>query len=162
MNVTINQDRLWQRLTDMAAIGATPAGGCNRQALSDEDFAGRALFETWCEAAGCSIRRDAIGNVFARRPGRMSTAAPVMSGSHLDTQPTGGKYDGVYGVLATLEVVESLNDHNIETDHPIDIVVWTNEEGSRFDCAMMGSAVWGGSLTLDAAYALTPSRSVSA
>ncbi len=161
MNLTINPTRLWQRLNDMAAIGATPAGGCNRQALSDEDYAGRQLFEAWCRAAGCEVRRDAVGNVFARRPGRDAGAAPVMSGSHLDTQPTGGKYDGVYGVLATLEVVETLNDHALETDHPIDIVVWTNEEGSRFDCAMMGSAVWSGGLALEAAYALEDLNGVS-
>lgn len=144
MTVSINESRLWQRLMDMAAIGATPAGGCNRQALSDLDFAGRRLFEDWCVQAGCTIERDAIGNVFARRPGKNSALAPVMSGSHLDTQPTGGKFDGVYGVLAALEVVETLNDQQIETDHPIDVVVWTNEEGSRFDCAMMGSVVWSG------------------
>ena len=133
---------------DMAAVGATDAGGCNRQALSDLDLEGRQLFQQWCLAAGCSIEHDAIGNMFVRRPGRESLP-PVMSGSHLDTQPTGGKFDGVYGVLATLEVVETLNDQQIETDHPIDIVVWTNEEGSRFDCAMMGSAVWSGNLSTE-------------
>ncbi len=159
--LTINQERLWQRLTDMAQIGATSAGGCNRQALSDEDSAGRTLFESWCHAAGCEIRRDAIGNVFARRAGTKSSLAPVMSGSHLDTQPTGGKFDGVYGVLAALEVIETLNDHHIDTEHPIDVVVWTNEEGSRFDCAMMGSAVWQGSLSLTDARALTDLGGVS-
>ena len=138
----------------MAEIGATPAGGCNRQALSDLDLAGRQLFESWCREAGCTIERDAIGNVFVRRPARDNSKPPVMSGSHLDTQPTGGKFDGVYGVLAALEVVETLNDHSIETAHPIDIVVWTNEEGSRFDCAMMGSAVWSGNLTTEHAYQL--------
>jgi len=161
MKLTIDKHRLWQRLNDMASVGATPAGGCNRQALSDLDFEGRGLFESWCRAAGCTIRHDAIGNVFARRPGRLDSAAPVMSGSHLDTQPTGGKYDGVYGVLSTLEVVETLNDHAIETDHPIDVVVWTNEEGSRFDCAMMGSAVWSGALDLQAACALKDLQGVS-
>ncbi len=159
--ISVNQQRLWQRLADMAEIGATPAGGCNRQALSDDDSAGRALFETWCRSAGCEVRRDAIGNVFARRAGRSGSLPAVMSGSHLDTQPTGGKFDGVYGVLAALEVVETLNDNNIDTDHPIDIVVWTNEEGSRFDCAMMGSAVWQGSLSLDDARALTDLNGVS-
>ena len=154
MTLHINQHRLWQRLTDMAQIGATPAGGCNRQALSDIDFEGRRLFEDWCKAAGCTIFRDAIGNTFARRPGQDATLPPVMSGSHLDTQPTGGKFDGVYGVLAALEVIETLNDNNISTDHPIDIVVWTNEEGSRFDCAMMGSAAWSGSLPTEQAYQL--------
>ena len=153
--IAINADRLWARLMEMAAIGATPAGGCNRQALSDLDFAGRQLFERWCIEAGCTIEHDAIGNVFARRPGKNPNNPPVMSGSHLDTQPTGGKFDGVYGVLAALEVVETLNDNNIETDHPIDIVVWTNEEGSRFDCAMMGSAVWSGAWSTERAYALS-------
>ena len=145
---------------DMAKIGATPAGGCNRQALSDLDYQGRQLFEQWCIDAGCSIERDAIGNVFARRAAKKDLA-PVMSGSHLDTQPTGGKFDGVYGVLAALEVVETLNDHNVETDHPIDIVVWTNEEGSRFDCAMMGSAVWSGAWPIEKALALADLEGVS-
>ena len=156
----INEDRLWQRLMEMAKIGATPAGGCNRQALSDLDHEGRQLFERWCTEAGCSIERDAIGNVFARRHGKQALP-PVMSGSHLDTQPTGGKFDGVYGVLAALEVVETLNDNGIETDHPLDIVVWTNEEGSRFDCAMMGSAVWSGAWSTERASALTDLEGVS-
>lgn len=151
---SINPERLWNRLASMAEIGATPAGGCNRQALTDEDAAGRELFTGWCRQAGCEIRLDAIGNIFARRPGRNPSAAPVMTGSHLDTQPTGGKYDGIYGVLAGLEVIESLNDHQLETEHPIEVVVWTNEEGSRFDTAMMGSAVWSGAMPLEAAYAL--------
>ena len=154
MNISVNGERLWQRLMDMAAIGATEAGGSNRQALSDEDHAGRKLFEAWCEQAGCEVRRDAIGNIFARRRGKSESMAPVLSGSHLDTQPTGGKFDGVYGVLAALEVIETLNDYNVQTDHPIEVVVWTNEEGSRFDCAMMGSAVWSGTLPLVDAYAL--------
>ena len=149
--MNIQSERLWRRLEDMARIGATSLGGCNRQALSDLDHQGRVLFERWAAEAGCEVRRDAIGNIFARRPGTLTDAAPVMSGSHLDTQPTGGKYDGVYGVLAALEAVETLNDHQIDTARPIDIVVWTNEEGSRFDCAMMGSAVWSGAMTLDAA-----------
>lgn len=156
----INEERLWQRLMEMAKIGATPAGGCNRQALSDLDHEGRQLFERWCTEAGCSIERDAIGNVFARRQGKQALP-PVMSGSHLDTQPTGGKFDGVYGVLAALEVVETLNDNGIETDHPLDIVVWTNEEGSRFDCAMMGSAVWSGAWSTERASALTDLEGVS-
>lgn len=151
---SINAERLWRRLMQMAQIGATAAGGCNRQALTDEDAAGRALFMTWCKDAGCDIRLDAIGNIFARRPGRDASAAPVMTGSHLDTQPTGGKFDGIYGVLAGLEVVETLNDHGIETDHPVEVVVWTNEEGSRFDTAMMGSAVWSGAMPLAKAYQL--------
>ena len=153
--MNIQSERLWRRLEEMATIGATAAGGCNRQALSDLDHQGRTLFEHWATEAGCRVSRDAIGNIFARRSGAHAAAAPVMSGSHLDTQPTGGKYDGVYGVLAALEVVETLNDHQVETARPIDIVVWTNEEGSRFDCAMMGSAVWSGAMPLDAALKLT-------
>ena len=154
-NITaINAERLWNRLMQMAQIGATAAGGCNRQALTDEDAAGRELFMSWCRDAGCDVRLDAIGNIFARRPGRDATAAPVMTGSHLDTQPTGGKFDGIYGVLAGLEVVETLNDRGIETDHPVEVVVWTNEEGSRFDTAMMGSAVWSGAMPLSKAYRL--------
>ena len=150
----INAERLWNRLMQMAQIGATPAGGCNRQALTDEDVAGRELFMSWCRDAGCEIRLDAIGNIFARRAGRDPIAAPVMTGSHLDTQPTGGKFDGIYGVLAGLEVMETLNDRGIETDHPVEVVVWTNEEGSRFDTAMMGSAVWSGAMPLEEAYQL--------
>jgi N-carbamoyl-L-amino-acid hydrolase len=151
---SIDSQRLWSRLMSMAEIGATPAGGCNRQALTDEDAAGRELFMTWCRDAGCDIRLDAIGNIFARRPGNDPLAKPVITGSHLDTQPTGGKYDGIYGVLAGLEVLETLNDHDIETDHPVEVVVWTNEEGSRFDTAMMGSAVWSGAMSLADAYQL--------
>lgn len=143
----INGERLWQRLTEMAAHGATPHGGCNRQALTDADRSGRDLFVGWCRKAGCDVGVDAIGNVFARRAG---TAAlpPVLAGSHLDTQPTGGKFDGVYGVLAGLEVINTLNDHGIATRHPVEVAVWTNEEGCRFPCAMLGSAVWAGSMTL--------------
>ncbi|MEE4660116.1 MAG: Zn-dependent hydrolase [Halieaceae bacterium] len=150
----INPDRLWERLMAMAQHGATPAGGCNRQALTDEDKAGRDLFARWCEAAGCTLRVDAVGNIFARRPGADATAPPVITGSHLDTQPSGGKYDGIYGVLAGLEVMETLNDANVVTLHPLETVVWTNEEGCRFDTAMMGSAVWSGAMALEDAYAL--------
>ena len=151
----INAGRLWNHLQAMAAHGATANGGCNRQALTDIDRAGRDLFLDWCRAAGCEIRIDAIGNIFARRPGLDPEAAPVLTGSHLDTQPTGGKYDGVYGVLAGLEGIEALNDQNIRTRHPLEVVVWTNEEGCRFDTAMMGSAVWSGAMPLEEACALT-------
>jgi N-carbamoyl-L-amino-acid hydrolase len=157
----INADRLWQRLMDMARIGATKAGGCNRQALTDEDAAGRGLFLSWAEQAGCSTRLDEIGNLFIRREGRDKEAGAILIGSHLDTQPTGGKYDGIYGVLAGLELIETLNDRNIETDHPIEVVVWTNEEGCRFSTAMMGSAVWAGVMTLEAALSLQDSGGVS-
>jgi N-carbamoyl-L-amino-acid hydrolase len=151
----VNGGRLWSRLMEMAQIGATANGGCNRQALTDADFAGRALLSRWAEAAGCRVRVDPVGNLFARRSGREDGLPVVMTGSHLDTQPTGGKFDGVYGVLAGLEVIESLNDHAIETLHPIEVSVWCNEEGCRFPMAMMGSAVWSGRLPLTAAYALT-------
>jgi N-carbamoyl-L-amino-acid hydrolase len=157
----VNGDRLWSRLMDMAQIGATPQGGCNRQALTDEDGKGRALLSRWAEAAGCRVRTDPVGNVFVRRAGRDESLPVVMTGSHLDTQPTGGKFDGVYGVLAGLEVIESLNDHARGTLHPIEVAVWCNEEGSRFPMAMMGSAVWSGRLPLEAAYGLTDRAGVS-
>jgi N-carbamoyl-L-amino-acid hydrolase len=153
-SIRINGDRLWSRLMHMAQVGATPAGGCNRQALTDEDVEGRELFISWCRQAGCDVRIDEIGNIFARRPGTGHDSPAVMTGSHLDTQPTGGRFDGIYGVLAGLEVIETLNDRGIPTRHPIDVVVWTNEEGCRFDTAMMGSAVWSGNLPLEEAYAL--------
>jgi N-carbamoyl-L-amino-acid hydrolase len=153
----VNQERLWSRLEAMGKIGGTPLGGCNRQALTTEDAQGRELFISWCREAGCEIRIDEIGNIFARRRGRDNTLPAVITGSHLDTQPTGGKYDGVYGVLAGLEVLETLNDHDIETEHPLEVVVWTNEEGCRFNVAMMGSAVWAGTMDLEEAYALADS-----
>lgn len=160
-SLRVNADRLWSRLMDMAKIGATPSGGCNRQALTDEDFTGRKLLAQWAEAAGCHTRVDAIGNMFVRRAGADDSLPVVMTGSHLDTQPTGGKFDGVYGVLAGLEVIESLNDHRLITHHPIELCVWCNEEGSRFPMAMMGSAVWAGRLPLEQAHALQDRAGVS-
>ena len=157
----VNGERLWSRLMQMAEIGATASGGCNRQALTDGDTAGRQMLSRWAEAAGCRVRTDGIGNLFIRRPGREDALPVVMTGSHLDTQPTGGKFDGVYGVLAGLEVIESLNDHAMNTLHPIEVSVWCNEEGSRFPMAMMGSAVWSGRLALDAAHALTDRAGIS-
>lgn len=151
----INGDRLWSRLMALGKIGATAQGGCNRQALTDGDLAGRRMFADWAAAAGCRVRVDAIGNLFVRRAGLEDTLPVVLTGSHLDTQPTGGKFDGVYGVLAGLEVIESLNDAGMTTVHPIEVGVWCNEEGCRFPMAMMGSAVWSGRLPLDTAYALT-------
>ena len=151
----INGDRLWLRLMALAKIGATARGGCNRQALTEGDLAGRRMFTDWAEAAGCRVRVDAIGNLFVRRAGLEDALPVVLTGSHLDTQPTGGKFDGVYGVLAGLEVIESLNDAGMTTVHPIEVGVWCNEEGCRFPMAMMGSAVWSGRLPLDTAYALT-------
>lgn len=147
-------DRLWQRLLEMGKIGATPRGGCNRQALTDLDQAGRELFLGWARDAGAEIRIDAIGNLFARRPGTRDLP-PVLMGSHLDTQPTGGKFDGILGVLGGLEVIETLNYAGVATEHPLEVVVWTNEEGARFDVAMLGSAVWSGALPLADALSLT-------
>ena len=157
----VNGARLWSRLMVMAQIGATSQGGCNRQALTDGDRDGRELFISWARAAGCTVRVDAVGNVFARRPGRRDALPVIMTGSHLDTQPTGGKFDGVYGVLAGLEVIESLNDYSIVTPHPIEVCVWCNEEGCRFPMAMMGSAVWSGRLPLAAAHAETDRSGIS-
>ncbi|MXZ98733.1 MAG: Zn-dependent hydrolase [Acidimicrobiaceae bacterium] len=156
-----NPDRLWSRLMDMAEVGATAAGGSNRQALSDDDKAGRDLFIGWAEGAGCSIELDPVGNLFARRAGVDPDAAPVVLGSHLDTQPTGGRFDGVYGVLGGLEVVEALNDHAVQTQAPVEVAVWTNEEGSRFAVSMMGSAVWAGVLPLEEVRAITDRSGVS-
>lgn len=133
---------------EMATIGATEKGGCNRQAASDLDAAGRDLFISWCKTLGCSIHIDQFGNVFARREGRDPTKAVICTGSHLDTQVTGGKFDGVYGVLAALEVFRTLEEHNITTERAIEIAVWTNEEGSRFQPAMQGSGVYTGKLNL--------------
>ncbi len=147
----VDGDRLWQRLMAMAEVAPTSNGGSNRQALSDDDAAGRALFLGWATAAGCTHELDEVGNLFVRRAGRQPDAAPVLVGSHLDTQPTGGRFDGVYGVLGGLEVIERLNDLDVVTDRPIDLVVWTNEEGSRFPYSMMGSGVWAGRMALSTA-----------
>jgi len=143
-NLGINGERLWQSLMEMAKIGATEKGGVCRLALSDLDKAGRELFIRWCEQAGCTVSIDRMGNIFARRPGRNPALAPVLAGSHLDTQPTGGRFDGVYGVLAGLEVIRTLNDLDYETEAPIEVVCWTNEEGSRFSPPMVGSGVFAG------------------
>ena len=145
----IRADRLWSSLMEMAEIGKTARGGCNRQALTDEDKHGRDLFMAWCDAAGCDISVDTMGNIFARRAGKDNSLPPVIAGSHLDTQPTGGKFDGVYGVLAGLEVIRTLNDNNLETEHPVEAVCWTNEEGARFSPAMLGSGVWSGEFSLE-------------
>jgi N-carbamoyl-L-amino-acid hydrolase len=148
-NIRINQDRLWDSLMEMAKIGATPKGGCARLALTDLDKQGRDLFVQWCKDAGCTISIDRMGNIFARRPGKNNDLPPVVTGSHLDTQPTGGKFDGVYGVLAGLEVIRTLNDHKFETEAPVEVSVWTNEEGSRFAPAMVASGVFAGVFTED-------------
>ncbi|CAG9214920.1 N-carbamoyl-L-amino-acid hydrolase [Paraburkholderia tropica] len=157
----IDGPRLWASLTEMAKIGATAGGGVRRLALTEEDRRGRELFATWCREAGMSVWTDEVGNLFARRAGTDANAAPVMMGSHLDTQPEGGRFDGVYGVLAALEVVRALNDADIVTDKPIEICSWTNEEGARFTPAMLGSAVFAGAMTLDDALARTDAEGVT-
>ena len=148
-NFKVDGDRLWASLMEMAKIGATEKGGVCRLALTDVDKAARDLFVQWCEEAGCAVSVDRMGNIFARRPGRDETLPPVMTGSHIDSQPTGGKYDGIYGVLAGLEVIRTLNDLDYETDAPIEVSAWTNEEGSRFAPAMIASGVFGGVFTLE-------------
>lgn len=148
-NLGIDGDRLWNSLMEMAKIGATEKGGNCRLALTDLDREARDLFVSWCEAAGCTVKVDRMGNIFARRPGRDDSLAPVMTGSHLDTQPTGGRFDGVYGVLAGLEVVRTLNDLEIETERPVEVAVWTNEEGSRFAPSMIASGVFAGAFDLE-------------
>ncbi len=151
-NLRTNPDRLWDMLMDMAKIGPGIAGGNNRQTLTDEDSEGRHLFQRWCEAAGMSMGVDTMGNMFATRAGEDASALPVYMGSHLDTQPTGGKYDGVLGVLGALEVVRTMNDLGIKTKHPIVVTNWTNEEGARFAPAMLASGVFAGIHTQDFAY----------
>ncbi|WP_308363699.1 MULTISPECIES: Zn-dependent hydrolase [unclassified Microbulbifer] len=148
-SLRIDGARLWASLMEMARIGATPAGGCNRQALTDEDKRGRDLFLQWCREIGCEVRIDRMGNIFVRRAGSEPDAPPVITGSHLDTQPTGGKFDGVYGVLAGLEVLRTLEDEGVRTRAPLELVVWTNEEGARFSPAMIGSGVWAGEFSLE-------------
>ena len=148
-NLQINGNRLWDSLMEMARIGATQKGGVCRLTLTDLDKQGRDLFIRWCKEAGCAVSVDKVGNIFARREGRKPQLPAVMTGSHLDTQPTGGRFDGVYGVLAGLEVLRTLNDYGHETDAPIELIVWTNEEGSRFSPAMMGSGVYAGVFKLD-------------
>jgi len=151
-NLRINADRLWDSLMEMAKIGPGVAGGNNRQTLTDEDGQGRHLFKKWCDEAGLTMGVDKMGNMFARREGTDPSLPPVYVGSHLDTQPTGGKYDGVLGVLGGLEVVRSLNDLGIKTKHPIVVTNWTNEEGTRFAPAMLASGVFAGVHELDWAY----------
>src|SRR5580692_7494521 len=152
-NLTVNGERLWASLMELAQIGATAKGGVCRLAASDFDAEARRLFIGWCEDAGCAVTIDGIGNIFARRPGRDPALAPIVTGSHLDSQPTGGKFDGAYGVMAGLEVVRTLNDLGYETEAPVEIVAWTNEEGSRFSPAMVGSGAFTGVFELEAALA---------
>ena len=151
-NLRINSARLWDSLMEMAKIGPGVAGGNNRQTLTDADAEGRALFQSWCEAAGLTMGVDKMGTMFMRREGTEPDALPVYIGSHLDTQPTGGKYDGVLGVLAGLETLRTMNDLGIRTKHPIVLTNWANEEGARFAPAMLASGVFAGVHTLDYAY----------
>ncbi|MDE2791702.1 MAG: Zn-dependent hydrolase [Paracoccaceae bacterium] len=151
-NLQLNAGRLWDSIMDMAKIGPGVAGGNNRQTLTDADGEGRTLFQTWCEAAGLTVGVDQMGTMYARRDGTDSSLLPVCAGSHLDTQPTGGKYDGVLGVLAALEIVRTLNDLGIRTRRPIEIINWTNEEGTRFAPPMLASGVYAGVHDLEWAY----------
>ena len=151
-NLRVNGSRLWDSLMEMAKIGPGVAGGNNRQALTDEDAEGRTLFHQWCNDAGLTMGIDQMGTMFARREGTSPDLLPVYVGSHLDTQPTGGKYDGVLGVLAGLEIIRTLNDQGIKTKHPIVVVNFTNEEGTRFPPAMVASGVFAGVHSLDWAY----------
>ncbi|MEK7438101.1 MAG: Zn-dependent hydrolase [Pseudomonadota bacterium] len=148
-DLRINADRLWDALMQMAKIGATPKGGVKRLTLTDLDRQGRDLFIAWCKAAGLAVTVDGVGSIFARRRGRKDAAPPVVSGSHLDTQPSGGRFDGCYGVMAALEVARTLNDHGIETDAPFEIAMWTNEEGARFLPVMGASGAFAGTHTVE-------------
>lgn len=152
---TVNENRLWQSLMDMAKFGATPKGGVCRLAVSDEDRQARNQFIIWCKEAGCSVSIDRMGNIFARRPGRNNALPPVIAGSHIDSQPTGGKFDGIFGVMAGLEVIRTLNDLKLETEAPVEVAAWTNEEGSRFAPCMIGSGVFIGLFSLEEGYACT-------
>src|SRR6185295_10656742 len=145
----INPGRLWQSLMDLAQIGATDKGGVRRLTLTDTDRRGRDQFVAWCKEAGMSVEVDGIGNIFGRRAGIEAGALPVAVGSHLDSQPSGGKFDGAYGVMAGLEIVRTLNDAGVRTRAPIEVAAWTNEEGSRFVPTLMGSGVFAGVFSLE-------------
>jgi N-carbamoyl-L-amino-acid hydrolase len=160
-NLRIDGKRLWDTLMGFAEIGATAKGGVRRLTLTDVDKRGRDRFRAECEALGLTVRVDAIGNMFARRPGRDPSRAPVLFGSHLDSQPSGGKFDGALGVLAGLEVMRSLNDLDVVTEAPLELINWTDEEGSRFGHSLMGSGVWAGVFGLEKAYGLTDTEGVS-
>ena len=160
-NQRIDGKRLWDSLMGFAEIGATAKGGVRRLTLTDVDRRGREKFRTECEAAGLTVRVDEIGNMFARRPGRYPSRLPVLQGSHLDSQPSGGKFDGALGVIAGLEVMRSLNDLGIVTEAPVELINWTDEEGSRFGHSLMGSGVWAGVYARDKAYSLTDTEGVT-
>jgi N-carbamoyl-L-amino-acid hydrolase len=159
--IRIDGSRLWNSLMELARIGATDKGGVCRLALSDLDRQGRDLVCAWARELDCSVRVDAIGNIFMRRPGLRDDLPAVMTGSHIDTQPTGGKFDGNYGVLAGIEVLRTLHQRGIATEAPLEVVVWTNEEGSRFVPVMMGSGVYAGAFTLEHALAARDRDGVS-
>jgi len=161
MSLTIQAARLWDSILELAQIGGTPDGGVSRLTLTALDREARDLFTRWVAAAGCQVAIDPIGNMFARREGREADAAPVLVGSHLDTQPSGGKFDGIYGVMAGLEIIRTLNDRGIETKRPIEVVNWTNEEGSRFAPVMMGSAVYAGARGLKETLATVDRNGIS-
>jgi beta-ureidopropionase / N-carbamoyl-L-amino-acid hydrolase len=151
-NLQINPQRLWDTLMETARIGATPKGGICRLTLTDLDRQVRDWFRTQCEALGCAVTIDEVGNMFARRSGKNPALAPIAMGSHLDTQPTGGKFDGTLGVLSALEAMRTLHETGYETNAPIEVVNWTNEEGARFAPAMLASGVFAGVFTSDYAY----------
>jgi N-carbamoyl-L-amino-acid hydrolase len=160
-NQRIDGPRLWDSLMAMAEIGATPKGGVKRLTLTEVDRAGRDRFAQWCQQAGLTVRMDEMGNMFARRPGRDPKRKPVLFGSHLDSQPTGGKFDGALGVIAGLEVMRTLQELNIETEAPLELINWTDEEGSRFGHSLMGSGVWAGVYDQATTYALRDTEGVS-
>lgn len=160
-DIRINAERLWGSLMEMARIGATPKGGVKRLTLTELDRQSRDLFVSWCKQAGLAVSVDGVGSIFARRRGRNDAAPPVVSGSHLDTQPSGGRFDGCYGVMAALEVARSLNDHGIETAVPFEVAMWTNEEGSRFLPVMGASGAFAGVHTVEEILAGRDSDGVS-
>jgi len=154
-SLRVNGKRLQSTLEEMAKIGATPGGGVQRLTLTDEDKQARDLFVKWLKEIDLEVTIDEMGNIFGRRAGRNNDLEPVMSGSHVDSQPKGGRFDGILGVMAPLEVLRTLHENNVETERPLVIVDWTNEEGSRFSPAMLASGVWAGALERDWAYSRT-------
>lgn len=160
-SLRVNGDRLWKSLADMARIGATHKGGVCRLALSSEDQQAREVLANWCQDLGMEVRYDAMGNQFARYPGKTTDTKPILIGSHLDSQPTGGKYDGVLGVLAGLEVIRTISEAGHQPDHPIELVNWTNEEGARFAPAMIGSGVFAGAFELNVAHGIIDEHGTS-
>ncbi len=157
----VRENRLWQRHVAMARIGAIPGNGVNRQCLTHEDIRARALLISWAKARGYQVKVDDIANLFIRRDGLDNVAPPIVTGSHMDTQPAGGRFDGIYGVLAGLEALEALDDQGIRTQRPIEVVAWTNEEGSRFSPGAMGSAVFTGARLLEDCLPVTDLEGIS-